>query len=178
MLNIPQNDNIFFLFLKGKWKNSVDCVIYNHETINYFNLFAIIRHFIDNKKFPLIALLIVSSENDERKELLIYKNVNLIVIKKMNFSEFTTWLDDTISELWKYIKNEKFYGFRFLINPTIPVYDISDTLPQYPWSLEMQALRDSTDNESLISTLKKENENLKIEIKKLLSLLNQLNDKK
>jgi hypothetical protein len=129
----------------------------------------IIKLNLTNKKYPVISLFIISKKNETYKDVRLYKNANISIIKKLNYSEFVEWFEDLVIEVWKYIKDEEFFGFRFLINPLIKIESAEQTVPKYPWKLEDIKIfyEKKITKSSKILELINENKKLKLIIKEL-----------
>jgi len=186
-VKIPQNKNRYFKIEKSKeWSNCID-ILTSKEEIDILNLFLIIKSYIKNMEFYCYKMSIVILKK-ELNDTIITENMMLNYFIKISYWEFENWFIDRLHNDLKYItEKEDLYGFRIVFQSKIieglnKKYneDVLEILkPIYPWKYEI--LESYKIDITEIEIIKKENEKLKKEnednkdtIKKLVKELEEL----
>ena len=186
-VKIPQNKNRYFKIEKSKeWSNCID-VLTSKEEIDILNLFLIIKSYIKNMEFYCYKMSIIILKK-ELNDTIITENMMLNYFIKISYWEFENWFIDRLHNDLKYItEKEDLYGFRIVFQSKIieglnKKYngDVLEILkPIYPWKDEI--LKSYKIDITEIEIIKKENEKLKKEnednkdtIKKLVKELEEL----
>ena len=122
-IKIPYNKNdnskLYFIIEKAKkWNYSIDIKILKNEDIEIFNLYNIIKRYLENKEFPVYQIMIVMQIKERE---VIYYNYKSINFKWKKFSEFQDWYLNQLNESWKYENNieENFIIIRLLFNKRV-----------------------------------------------------------
>jgi len=186
-VKIPQNKNRYFKIEKSKeWSNCID-VLTSKEEIDILNLFLIIKSYIKNMEFYCYKMSIIIVKK-ELNDTIITENMMLNYFIKTSYWEFENWFIDRLHNDLKYItEKEDLYGFRIVFQSKIieglnKKYneDVLEILkPIYPWKDEI--LKSYKIDITEIEIIKKENDKLKKEnednkdtIKKLVKELEEL----
>ena len=116
--NIPQNGTKFFdINIKCAWKNSLDVVFDPFDEIILLNLFLILKSYL-NENLPKIKQVYTISYklnlDEKNQENLIFRSINVLMLKKFEFEEFSNWYFNKFEEDYEYIKSDYKYGFRLI----------------------------------------------------------------
>lgn len=186
-IKIPQNKNRYFKIEKSKeWCNCID-ILTSKEEIDILNLFLIIKSYIKNMEFYCYKMSIIILKK-ELNDTIITENMMLNYFIKISYWEFENWFINRLHNDLKYItEKEDLYGFRIVFQSKIIEglnkrynEDVLEILkPIYPWKDEI--LKSYKIDITEIEIIKKENEKLKKEnednkdtIKKLVKELEEL----
>ncbi len=122
-IKIPYNKNIdsklYFIIEKAKkWNYSIDIKILKNEEIDIFNLYSILKRYLENKEFPVYQIMIVMEVKEREIIFYNYKSINF---KWKKFSEFQDWYYNQLNESWKYQSNteENMIIIRLLFNKRV-----------------------------------------------------------
>ena len=117
---IPYNlENNFEIKKSIKWNYSIDINIYKNKEINLFNLYKILKKYIDSKIIPVYQILLVLKKEEREIVSTSFKKIEKFF---NNFNEFKNWYNFEINEIWKYeeLENKNSpIGFRILFNKKI-----------------------------------------------------------
>ena len=186
-IKIPQNKNKYFMIEKSKeWAYCID-ILTSKEEIDILNLFLIIKSYIRNMEFYCYKMSVIIIKK-ELKDTIITENMMLNYFIKVSYWEFENWFMDRLHNDLKYVtQKEDLYGFRIVFQSKIieglnKKYneDVLEVLkPVYPWKDEiLKSYKiDITEIEIIKEEnqkLKKENENNKNTIDKLVKELEEL----
>ena len=113
--NIPQNGTKFFdINIKCAWKNSLDIVFDPFDEIILLNLFLILKSYL-NENLPKIKQVYTISYkldlDEKNQENLIFRNINVLMLKKFEFEEFSNWYFNKFEE-----KQHCFIAFSSIVN--------------------------------------------------------------
>lgn len=122
-IKIPYNKNhdseLYFIIEKAKkWNYSIDIKILKNEDIDLFNLYNIIKRYLQNKEFPVYQIMVVIETKEKEIIWYNYKSINF---KWKKFSEFQDWYLNQLNESWKYENNneENVVTIRLLFNKRV-----------------------------------------------------------
>ena len=125
---IKINKRELYIDITFQWKN----------TTNIENLFIIIKHYVDNLNFLIYNTYVIASNSELAKNddnVVIFRNIKLIKLKKINFIDFMILYDEMLeSDTEKYLNNYDFYGFRFFFLSESKIWEDKDLFPKYPWN--------------------------------------------
>lgn len=132
---IPQNNSLFFIIQEGEWRSSVDILFEHHFDTSLTNLFLIIKSYLINKDLIVKHVYMVSKNFIEEADidLRVYHSVKVRRLVRFNFYEFIEWFENCYEENWKYLKEHRYYGFRFVLFDESPALISNKIYPSYPW---------------------------------------------
>jgi hypothetical protein len=142
-VRIPQNEEDFFLIEKSKtWKHSIQISFNMNHTIDYLNLFFILKSYALDNFCPCYAF--GTSFLSLNNKMIITQKESIDFIKKTNFDKFSEWINYRIKNDWEYEKRNNFYSLllvfeKNLITLNNQKYDtdlIAKWKPKYPWTPE------------------------------------------
>lgn len=189
--NIPQNKIKFFdINIKCAWKNSLDIVFDPFDEIMLLNLFLILKSYL-NENLPKIKQVYTISYklnlDEKNQENLIFRSINVLMLKKFEFEEFSNWYFNKFEEDYEYIKSDYKYGFRLVFfseSLNTSNFSLVNKLhmlkPIYPWPdllISQTHLTKFDLNELKKFKLLYENKLLKKKLKQLNKKLEHLNQK-
>lgn len=117
-----------FNIKKNNWKNSLDIIFDNDDDINLINLFLILKSYLLSNKI-IVEKMYIIIKNLEFDFIIVYKNVNVYEMYKLNINEFVIWYNMNLNNEYEYIKKSEICGIRFVF------YKLdNDIYPKYPWS--------------------------------------------
>lgn len=123
------NNNHYIKIKKNFWKNSIDILFDDIDECEYINLYLALKSYTNSNELIVYKIYIII-KNIENDDIVIFKDINLYLIYKMNFIEFYTWYKNTYDWDYEYIKKHEACGLRlvFANNITNNIY------PIYPWT--------------------------------------------
>lgn len=98
------------------------------------NLFLLLKSYILSTNLIVYKMYIIIS-NVENENILIYKNINIYLLHKINFMEFYEWYKKNFEYDYEYIKKHEISGIR-IVYIKIEKEDVDNIYPIYPWTDE------------------------------------------
>lgn len=135
--NIPQNKNSFFFFKKNEYYKSIEILFEFTEEINFRNLFLSLKYYIHKEHYFLKYIFIVahiSINEDDKKNIPRFHNININKLKKMSFFDFKEWFSELLDNDWKYMQSYNFYGFSMVFYENSVLFNEKEFWPEYPWN--------------------------------------------
>ena len=111
---IPQNDNSYFLLIKGDWNYTLDIMFVHHEFLNLLNLFAILKSYVIKDEHAIKYILTISQIDKNEKKIFTYTAISINKLKKLDFLDFCDFYETLLERDYEYIATHQFYGFRVL----------------------------------------------------------------
>ena len=164
---IPQNEEVYFIFEKNSYYNSVDLFIKHTEEVRQENLFLIFQSYIKNRENLLTHIYIIALDNhtQEEKNISIFHHIKIEKINKMSLFDFTDWYESIYEQDYEYIRSMKYYGFRFIFSKESIIWKNGTIYPKYPWDTNFrEVIVENKKYTNKIIMLEKEITNLKKEI--------------
>lgn len=123
------NNKYYIEIKKNSWKNSLDLLFIDVDMCEYINLFLLLKSYLVSTKLIVYKMYIILI-NNEYNSIIIYKNINIYLLYKMNFIEFFEWYKNNFEYDYEYVKKHQICGIRIVFNS-----DNNDNIfPIYPWN--------------------------------------------
>ena len=170
-INIPENEKKSFkITLSNLLPNAIQIDIDEKENTNLFNLYLIIKSYLNNLKFIPDRFLIVIS--DVNHSFFIADNLDFYFFKSVSLNNFIIWMQKKFLNDSKYLTEKNIYSFVFTYKKNYDENLLEKIKPIYPWKENiLNNLIKNIEKEqnfiSIIDMQKKKIEELQKEIEKL-----------
>lgn len=131
---IPQNESNFYKFVKEKNFYAVDLLFDHSQEVNLENLYLIFKSYLHNEENVIHRLLIVAKvcAEDIGRQTHTFHNVKINKMKLMSYVDFIDWYENIYENDYEYLKNYKYYGFRFCFFKKSKNWELLLIYPHYP----------------------------------------------